>query len=76
MPISERFILFRENRQQVSFYVWDLMKTKGAAAWASSKPNLLNVALTRAKLRFVAVGDEKVWLGQPYFCKLKYLMNS
>lgn len=45
-------------------------KTKGAAAWASSKPNLLNVALTRAKLRFVAVGDGKVWLGQPYFCKL------
>lgn len=48
-------------------------KTKGAAAWASSKPNLLNVALTRAKLRFVVVGDEKVWLGQPYFCKLKGL---
>ena len=48
-------------------------KTKGAAAWASSKPNLLNVALTRAKLRFVAVGDGKVWLGQPYFCKLKGL---
>lgn len=45
--------------------------TKGAASWASSKPNLLNVALTRAKLRFVAVGDGRIWLGQPYFCKLK-----
>ncbi len=51
-------------------------KTKGAAAWASSKPNLLNVALTRAKLRFVAVGDGKVWLGQPYFCKLKGLSSK
>lgn len=47
--------------------------TKGAATWASSKPNLLNVALTRAKLRFVAVGDGKIWLEQPYFCKLKGL---
>lgn len=48
-------------------------KTKGAATWASSKPNLLNVALTRAKLRFVAVGDGTIWLKQPYFCKLKDL---
>ncbi|GKG75721.1 ATP-binding protein [Parabacteroides sp. AM58-2XD] len=48
-------------------------KTKGAATWASSKPNLLNVALTRAKFRFVAVGDGKIWLRQPYFCKLKGL---
>lgn len=49
-------------------------KTKGAATWASSKPNLLNVALTRAKFRFVAVGDGKIWLRQPYFCKLKELV--
>ena len=51
-------------------------KTKGAAGWASSKPNLLNVALTRAKLRFVAVGDGKIWLRQPYFCKLKVLSSK
>lgn len=48
-------------------------RSKGAASWASSKPNLLNVALTRAKQRFVAVGDGAIWLRQPYFCKLKAL---
>lgn len=46
-------------------------RSKGAASWASSKPNLLNVALTRAKQRFVAVGDGSIWLRQSYFCKLK-----
>ena len=48
-------------------------KTKGAVAWAAQKPNLLNVALTRAKYRFVAVGDEKVWLKARYFKELRGL---
>lgn len=34
----------------------------GAAAWASSKPNILNVALTRAKRRVYVVGDRMVWV--------------
>lgn len=46
---------------------------EGAAVWASSKPNLLNVALTRAKLCFVAVGDDKIWLNKRNFCELKRL---
>ena len=33
----------------------------GAAVWASSKPNILNVALTRAKRRFYMVGDRQLW---------------
>ncbi|NDW58794.1 hypothetical protein G0P98_20045 [Yangia sp. PrR004] len=33
----------------------------GAARWAASKPNLLNVAPTRAKKRFYAVGDRRLW---------------
>lgn len=45
-------------------------KSKGAARWASSKPNLLNVAVTRAKYRFVAVGDKDIWLNVPYFKEL------
>ncbi len=48
-------------------------QSKGAAAWASSKPNLLNVALTRAKHRFVAIGDKDIWLKQPYFSELRLL---
>ncbi|WP_064681654.1 DEAD/DEAH box helicase [Rhizobium bangladeshense] len=40
---------------------------RGAAGWAASKPNLLNVALTRAKRRFYIVGDRALWQTLPYF---------
>ncbi len=33
----------------------------GSAQWAASKPNILNVALTRAKRRFYLVGDRQLW---------------
>lgn len=49
-------------------------KSKGAANWASQKPNLLNVAVTRAKYRFVAIGDGDIWLKQSYFNQLKKLL--
>ncbi len=32
-----------------------------AVNWAASKPNILNVALTRAKRRFYLVGDRQLW---------------
>jgi len=51
-------------------------KTKGAATWASQKPNLLNVALTRAKYRFIAIGDPNIWLKQPYFQRLHMLSSQ
>jgi superfamily I DNA and/or RNA helicase len=47
--------------------------TKGAASWASQKPNLLNVAITRAKYRFIAIGDKEIWLKYPYFNQLNIL---
>jgi len=51
-------------------------RTKGAASWASCKPNILNVALTRAKYKFIAIGDECIWLEQPFFKQLKALERS
>lgn len=42
-------------------------QTLGAVSWASSKPNLLNVALTRAKHRFFMIGDIKIWSTRQYF---------
>ena len=46
-------------------------RTANAANWAAQKPNLLNVALTRAKYRFIAIGDQNIWLTKPYFDQLE-----
>lgn len=39
----------------------------GGAKWASSKPNLLNVAVTRAKKNIFVIGDPNVWSTLPGF---------
>ncbi|MDP3269524.1 MAG: AAA domain-containing protein [Legionella sp.] len=39
----------------------------GAINWACSKPNLLNVALTRATERIYLVGDWDLWANKRYF---------
>jgi hypothetical protein len=41
--------------------------TLNAVEWASRKPNLLNVAVTRAKSRFYIIGDYALWKGRPHF---------
>jgi len=42
----------------------------GARAWVSKKPNMLNVALTRAKKRFYVIGNVNLWRGYNYFSEL------
>jgi hypothetical protein len=39
----------------------------GGATWASSAPNMINVALTRAKNNFFVIGDMSVWGHKPFF---------
>ncbi len=42
----------------------------GAIDWASGKPNLLNVALTRAKSLIFVIGNHNIWSKKPYFNEL------
>jgi superfamily I DNA and/or RNA helicase len=44
----------------------DPMRT-GDKAWAAQRPNLLNVAVSRAKRRLYVVGNREVWSGLAYF---------
>jgi hypothetical protein len=47
----------------------------GSRKWAALRPNLLNVALTRAKARIFVVGEFDSWSRQPYFSKLAQTMQ-
>lgn len=42
----------------------------GAINWADSTPNLLNVALTRAKKVFIAIGNKSLYKNTRYFSKM------
>lgn len=43
----------------------------GAAEWAGAKPNLINVAITRARKRLYVIGDRNVWHNKGYFSDLE-----
>lgn len=39
----------------------------GSRRWAASKPNLLNVAISRTKRRLYVIGNRQAWSTLPYF---------
>lgn len=63
---------FQGKEEDNVIFVLGLSKeSPGAAEWASSKPNLLNVAVTRAKKRVYVVGSTDIWAGKAYFSDAK-----
>lgn len=48
----------------------------GARGWAASRPNLLNVAVSRAKQRLYVIGDRASWQKQRYFTDLAQRLPS
>ncbi len=48
----------------------------GARAWAAEKPNLLNVAVSRARRRLYVIGDRAAWTGLPHFETLAASLQS
>lgn len=50
-------------------------KSSGARNWASQKPNMLNVAVTRAKKRFYVIGNKKLWASCNYFNSMTHMLK-
>lgn len=48
----------------------------GARAWAAEKPNLLNVAVSRARRRLYVIGNQQNWQNHRYFSVLTATLPS
>ncbi|OWT80870.1 MULTISPECIES: DEAD/DEAH box helicase [unclassified Achromobacter] len=64
---------FQGKEAQIVFLVLGTapgQQGSGARSWAASKPNLLNVAVTRAQCRLYVIGDTSQWGSLDYFREL------
>lgn len=53
---------FQGKEAKIVYFVMGAdFKSKGAASWAVSKPNIINVAVTRAKEEFYVIGNRKLY---------------
>jgi hypothetical protein len=59
-----------KEAEVVAFVLGCDENTRGAARWAGERPNLVNVAVTRAKKRIYVVGSLSLWHNQGFFSEL------
>jgi superfamily I DNA and/or RNA helicase len=52
------------------------VKKPGAADWATVSVNLINVAVSRAKYRFIVVGDTRVWAPKEFMGTVNRYMEE
>lgn len=64
-----------KESEKVIFVLGADKEQKGAVSWASSKPNLLNVALTRATDRIYIIGEWELWAKKPFFSQASALLE-
>lgn len=57
----------KEANEVIIILGCDEKSGEGAAQWAGKKPNILNVAMTRAKYRVAIIGDADLWRKVPNF---------
>lgn len=50
--------------------------SRGATYWAAKTPNILNVAVSRAKYRLTIIGDQELWRNVDYFNTAYHYLNS
>lgn len=67
---------FQGKEEKLVIFVLGATDSAGAAKWAASKPNLLNVAVTRAKKRVYIIGCYNQWAGLRYFTDAISLLES
>ncbi len=62
---------FQGKEAEVVFLVLGtLPENVRARDWVAGSPNMLNVAVTRAKARLYVIGNRRVWSGHRYFSEL------
>lgn len=66
----------KEANEVILILGCDKKSGEGAAQWAGKKPNILNVAVTRAKYRVAIIGDSDLWRKVPNFDYVHKLLSS
>ena len=65
---------FQGKEADIVFFILGTeWRNKRARQWASATPNILNVAITRARNRLYVIGNRQLWASYPHF---KYLAGA